>query len=162
VNFTLQSSSHTIVNHFSLFYIEKCFKYKLFILMRLHYQFFCIMSHFAEELNSFWTGDMVAQSELRLGCGGDWDIFSLPSCLDWLWGPLSLLSNGKWGSFLQNKMARAWSWPPPSSVNVKNAQIYTSTLQYIIIAWCLIKWWMYLHGMVHCHSQIVELGCHIF
>jgi hypothetical protein len=37
---------------------------------------------------------------------------------------------------------------PPSIAKVKNAQSYTSTPQYDFMAWCLIKQWICLHGMV--------------
>jgi hypothetical protein len=36
---------------------------------------------------------------------------------------------------------------PPSSAQVKNAWSYTSTPQYIFMAWCLIKHRIHLHGM---------------
>jgi len=37
---------------------------------------------------------------------------------------------------------------PSSSAEVKNAWSYTYTTQYLFIAWCLIKQWMRLHGVV--------------
>jgi hypothetical protein len=35
----------------------------------------------------------------------------------------------------------------PSSAEVKNARSYTSTPQYVFVAWCLIKKWVRLPGM---------------
>jgi hypothetical protein len=44
------------------------------------------------------------------------------------------------GSFSGSKAAWAWSWPyTPSSAEVKNAWSYTSTPQYVFMAWCLVK-----------------------
>jgi hypothetical protein len=38
--------------------------------------------------------------------------------------------------------------PPPSCTEVKNVWSYTSTPQFVFMAWCLTKQRMYLHGMV--------------
>jgi hypothetical protein len=38
-----------------------------------------------------------------------------------------------------------------SSAEVKNAWSYTSTLPYVFMAWCLVKEWMRVHGMVLRH-----------
>jgi hypothetical protein len=46
---------------------------------------------------------------------------------------------GTRGSFPRGKAAGAWSWPLPSSVEVKNAWSYTSTPQYFFMAWCIVK-----------------------
>jgi hypothetical protein len=37
---------------------------------------------------------------------------------------------------------------PPPSVDVKNAWSYTSILPYAFMAWCLIKQWIRLHGVL--------------
>jgi len=37
-------------------------------------------------------------------------------------------------------------YSPPSSAGVKNAWTYNSTPQYVFMAWCLIKLWIYLHN----------------
>jgi hypothetical protein len=37
---------------------------------------------------------------------------------------------------------------PPSSAEVKNAWDYTSTLAYVFMAWCLVKYRIRLHGVV--------------
>jgi hypothetical protein len=37
---------------------------------------------------------------------------------------------------------------PPSSAEVKSAWSYTSTLHYVLVAWCLIKQWIRLHDVV--------------
>jgi hypothetical protein len=42
---------------------------------------------------------------------------------------------------------------PPSSAKVKNMWSYTSTPQYNLMAWCLIKQWMHLHGIVLSQAQ---------
>jgi hypothetical protein len=39
----------------------------------------------------------------------------------------------------ENRPAREANHSPPSSVELKNAQRYTSTPQYIFMAWCLIN-----------------------
>jgi len=36
----------------------------------------------------------------------------------------------------------------PSNAEVTNAWSYTSTPRYVFKAWCLIKQWVVLHGMV--------------
>jgi hypothetical protein len=44
------------------------------------------------------------------------------------------------GCFDGGKTAGAWSWPPPSSAEVKNTWIYTSTPPYVLITWCWFKY----------------------
>jgi len=39
-------------------------------------------------------------------------------------------------------------YSPPSSAEVKNARSYRSTLQYVFMAWCLVKHCMRLDGLV--------------
>jgi hypothetical protein len=46
---------------------------------------------------------------------------------------------GTKGSFRGVKATGAWSWPLPSSAEVKNAWSYTSTPQYVFMEWCLVK-----------------------
>jgi hypothetical protein len=43
----------------------------------------------------------------------------------------------------------AWSWPPPSSAEVKNAWNYISISQYVFMAWCLVKYKTCVHCVVH-------------
>jgi hypothetical protein len=45
---------------------------------------------------------------------------------------------------------READYSPPSNAEVKNAWSYTSTPQYVFMAWCLIKQWIRLYGMVNC------------
>jgi len=37
---------------------------------------------------------------------------------------------------------------PPSNIKVKNAWSYTSTSPYVFMVWCLVKYRMYLNGMI--------------
>jgi hypothetical protein len=37
---------------------------------------------------------------------------------------------------------------PPSNAEVKNAGSYNSITPYLFMAWCLIKHWIHLHGVV--------------
>jgi hypothetical protein len=53
-----------------------------------------------------------------------------------LWGPPSLLSTGYLGL---KRPGREADHSPPSSAEVKNAWGYTSTPQYVFMAWCLVK-----------------------
>jgi hypothetical protein len=46
---------------------------------------------------------------------------------------------GTRGSFSAGKAAGAWSWPLTSSSAEVNAWSYTSTPQYALMAWCLVK-----------------------
>jgi hypothetical protein len=66
---------------------------------------------------------------------------------------------GTRGSFPGGKAAGAWSWPlTPSSAEVKNAWSYTSTPQYVSMAWCLVKHRdnsTYLPTLLYCCSQLI-------
>jgi len=42
---------------------------------------------------------------------------------------------------------------PPFSVKIKYGWNYTSTPQCIFMAWCIIKHWIHLHGMVLSFAQ---------
>jgi hypothetical protein len=68
-----------------------------------------------------------------------WDSFLFATASYRLWGPLSPLSNG-YGS-----PSPGIKWPgretdhsPPSSIEVEKACSYTSTPQYVLLAWCLV------------------------
>jgi hypothetical protein len=65
--------------------------------------------------------------------GGGREFFSSPPRPEWLWDPPSLLS-------LRIKQPEHEAYhSPPSSAVVKNAWSYTSTPQYVFMAWRLVK-----------------------
>jgi hypothetical protein len=68
-----------------------------------------------------------------------WEFFSSPPHPDRPWVPPFLLSNGYQGSYANAKTTGSWSWPLPSSAEVKNMWNYTSTPSYIFLAWYLPK-----------------------
>jgi hypothetical protein len=78
------------------------------------------------------------------GCGSNAGrgkrFFCTPHSPNQLWGPPSFLSNYTAGFFLAGKAAVTWSWPL-STTKYRDQKwwSYTSTLQYVFIAWCLIK-----------------------
>jgi len=47
------------------------------------------------------------------------------------------------------RLRRETDHSPPSSAEVKNACSYTSTPQYVIIAWCLVK-----HSLIFSHPHL--------
>jgi hypothetical protein len=56
---------------------------------------------------------------------------------------------GTEGSYIGVKRpGREADHSPPSSAEAKNAGTYTSTLQYVFMAWCLIKQFILLQGVV--------------
>jgi hypothetical protein len=63
-------------------------------------------------------------------------IFSSTYCPDWIWGPSSILIYGYWGLFpLGVKRPRLEAdHSPPSSAEVKEMWIYTSTPPYAFMA----------------------------
>jgi hypothetical protein len=69
-------------------------------------------------------------------CRGNEEVFSLSLCPDWLWGTPSLLSSGYQS---ENGLEHKADHQPLSSAKVKNVWSYTSTLQYMFMAWFLIK-----------------------
>jgi len=42
---------------------------------------------------------------------------------------------------------------PASGAKIKNAYSYTSTHQYVFMAWCLMKQWIWLYGVVLSYAQ---------
>jgi hypothetical protein len=84
-----------------------------------------------------WAGRSVF---LGTTAGGGWEFFSSPLRPERPWGPPSLLSNGYKGFFPWGKAAGDEAdHSPPSSAVVKNEWSYTSTPQYVFMAWCLVK-----------------------
>jgi hypothetical protein len=75
------------------------------------------------------------------GGRNDWIFFSSPLPPDRIWCPPSLISNGYGGRSSSNeKRPRSeTNHSSPSSVGVKNARSYTSSTQYVLMAWCLDK-----------------------
>jgi hypothetical protein len=65
-------------------------------------------------------------------------IFSTPHCPDWPWGPPSLLANGYKGGGLfpwgVKRPGREADHSPPTSTEVKEMWIYTSTTPYVFMA----------------------------
>jgi hypothetical protein len=68
-------------------------------------------------------------------------IIALPHRPDRLWGPPDLLPNGYKGLFsrgLNGRGVKLACWPlSPTSADVKETRIYTSTIPYIFLAQCL-------------------------
>ena len=68
------------------------------------------------------------------------EIFSSPDCLDWCWGPCSLLFKKYWGIFSQVQGSRGVklaACPPKRSALFENSRHYTSTLRQ---AWFACAW----------------------
>jgi hypothetical protein len=57
------------------------------------------------------------------------------------WVPVALSPGVKWPGLEAEFL-------PPSNAKVKDARRDTSTPQYVSMAWCLIKQWMHLYGVV--------------
>jgi len=57
------------------------------------------------------------------------------------WVPWALSTGVKW-------LGHEADHSPPSSTKLKNAGSYTFTPQYVYMAWCLIKQWICILGMV--------------
>jgi hypothetical protein len=62
-------------------------------------------------------------------------IFTSPCHPDRLWGPFSLLSNGYWGALSPGvkRLGRKADNSPPTSAEVKETWVYTSTPSYIFM-----------------------------
>jgi hypothetical protein len=62
--------------------------------------------------------------------------FSSPRRSDMFWGPPSLLSNGYWGLLSRGikRPGHDADHSPPTSVEVKNTWIYTSTVPHVFMA----------------------------
>jgi len=78
------------------------------------------------------------------------EFLSSPPRLERCWGPPSLLSNAYWGL-----LPREWSdWVMKLTTHLhlgteaKNMWSYTSTPQYVSMAWFLLKHSILLHGVV--------------
>jgi hypothetical protein len=74
-----------------------------------------------------------------------WNFFSSPLHSDRLGGstqpPIQWVPRVK-------RPGREVDHSSPSIAEVKNAWNYASTPQYVFMAWCLIMWWIRLHGVV--------------
>jgi hypothetical protein len=72
------------------------------------------------------------------------DFFSLLPRPDRLWGPSNLISNRYLGEGVLTpgikRPRREADRLPPSIAWVKNAWSYSSTSQYVLTAWCLVKY----------------------
>jgi hypothetical protein len=69
---------------------------------------------------------------------------------DRFWGSPSFLSKGYQGLYFLGvkQLGHETDHSPLSSAKVKNVGGYTSTPPYIFMAWCLVKFMIYLHSIV--------------
>jgi len=79
--------------------------------------------------------------------GRGMDSFSSSPHLDRFWGSTTLLSIRIPGV---KQLGLESDHSPASSADVHKALKYKSTLQYVFIAWCLIKQCIRLQGVVFC------------
>jgi hypothetical protein len=81
-------------------------------------------------------------------------IFSFPRRPDWFWGSPISYPMGSGGSFRgEKRRGREADHTPPAIGEVKKIWIYTSTLVYAFMAWCLIS----LSNPFSCHTLLYSL-----
>jgi len=86
-------------------------------------------------------------------------IFSSPPRPDRLWGPPRLSTGGFYLG--TTRPEREADHSPPSSAEVRNAWSYTSTSQYVFMAWCLVKAQGQLYFYLPSQKHITSTRRHI-
>jgi len=97
------------------------------------------------------AGWMIGGSESREGLG----IFFFTTASRPALGPIKFpIQWVSWAPSLGLKRpGREADHLPPSNTKVKNAWSYTFTPQYVFTAWCLIKQWIRVHGVIVKHRD---------
>jgi len=98
------------------------------------------------DLSVHWLGWGLDNQGLIPDISNERIFLSLLPYPDWFWGPQSLLTKGYWGFFPWGKS----SWGAKLTTHltlVPRLRMYLHS-EYIFMAWCLIKKWIHLHGVL--------------